>query len=275
MNINKFLLIACLTCVRFSTASAQTNVFPSTGNVGVGTISPAFSLDVNGSTRSARYMFLGTSGNSNLADAHYCIYQEAGAWVTPFPKLVINYHTGIKLSSYSMYGGIKFYTGYNGTATPTGLAFSVGDGDNNVRVSNSLFVTANVGIGTSSPGSYKLAVEGMIGARKVKVTQAAWADFVFKPDYQLPSLAEVEQYVKTHGHLQDIPNEKEVVSEGLDLGEMNKKLLQKIEELTLYLIDQGKQLKEQEKQMRVLESKNSELEKRMNQIVITKKEGNQ
>jgi hypothetical protein len=133
----------------------------------------------------------------------------------------------------------------------------------------------NVGIGTPNPGSYKLAVEGMIGARKVKVTQAAWADFVFKPDYQLPSLAEVEQYVKTYGHLQDIPSEKEIVSEGLDLGDMNKKLLQKIEELTLYLIDLGKQLKEQQKQMRVLESKNSELEKRMNQIVITKKEGNQ
>lgn len=113
----------------------------------------------------------------------------------------------------------------------------------------------NVGIGTPNPGSYKLAVEGTIGARKVKVTQSAWADFVFKPDYQLPSLAEVERYVRTHGHLQDIPSEKEVIGDGLDLGEMNKKLLQKIEELTLYLIDQQKINEQQSRRIEQLEKR--------------------
>lgn len=98
----------------------------------------------------------------------------------------------------------------------------------------------NVGIGTDNPGTYKLAVEGILGARKVKVTQASWADFVFHPDYQLPSLQELEIFVKQHRHLPDIPNEDEIKKEGLDLGEMNKKLLQKVEELTLHLINQQK-----------------------------------
>lgn len=243
MNIKRVLLITCFVMARFVPVSGQTNVFPGTGNVGIGTTSPGVLLEVNGETRSARYLFRGTSANSNLPHAHYSIYQEAGAWVGPFPKLVINYHTGIKLAGYNMYGGIKFYTGYDGTATPTGLAFSIGDGDNNVRVSNSLFVSANVGIGTTTPGTYKLAVEGTIGARKVKVTQSAWADFVFAPDYRLPSLQELDEYIKKHKHLPDIPTEAEVLEDGVDLGEMNKKLLQKVEELTLHIIDLNNRLK--------------------------------
>lgn len=96
--------------------------------------------------------------------------------------------------------------------------------------------TGNIGIGTTNTGSYKLAVEGTIGARKVKVTQAAWADFVFDPGYKLMPLNEVEEYIKGNQHLPGIPTTAEVVKDGVDLGETNKQLLQKIEELTLYLI---------------------------------------
>ncbi|AWO01985.1 hypothetical protein DLD77_09890 [Chitinophaga alhagiae] len=102
----------------------------------------------------------------------------------------------------------------------------------------------NVGIGTATPGSNKLAVEGTIGARKVKVTQNTWADFVLKPDYHLPSLCEVEQFIRQHQHLPNIPTEAEVEKDGLDIGEMNMRLLQKIEELTLYVIQQDKKLRE-------------------------------
>lgn len=101
----------------------------------------------------------------------------------------------------------------------------------------------NVGIGTTTPGSYKLAVEGTIGARKVKVTQQAnWADFVFEPEYELPSLQEVEAFVRKHKHLPDIPSAKEVAEEGVDLGEMNKLLLQKIEEQMLYIIELNRKI---------------------------------
>lgn len=86
----------------------------------------------------------------------------------------------------------------------------------------------NVGIGTSTP-VYKL-------------DQNSWADFVFEESYELPSLTFVERHIKEKGHLPGIPSASEVQEKGVDLGEMNVKLLQKTEELTLYLIDHREQL---------------------------------
>ncbi|MDF2192998.1 hypothetical protein [Paraflavitalea sp. CAU 1676] len=101
----------------------------------------------------------------------------------------------------------------------------------------------NVGIGTTIPGPFKLAVEGKIGAREIKVTTAAWADYVFASDYKLLSLRELEAYIKKNNHLPNIPSAKEVKeNEGIELGAMNVKLLEKIEELTLHLIEVNKRL---------------------------------
>ncbi|KAA1244076.1 hypothetical protein [Aquimarina sp. RZ0] len=104
-------------------------------------------------------------------------------------------------------------------------------------------VTGNVGIGTTNTGSHKLAVEGSIGSRQVVVQTGNWSDFVFEKEYQLPSLAEVENHIQEHGHLSEIPSEEEVIKNGIDLGEMDAKLLQKIEELTLYTIQQEKEIR--------------------------------
>lgn len=117
----------------------------------------------------------------------------------------------------------------------------------------------NVGIGTSNPGVYKLAIKGTIGAQKVKVTQEGWGDLVFKPEYKLPPLSELEAFIHANKHLPDVPTEKEVASEGLDLGEMNKKLLQKIEELTLYLIDENKKNKAQQEMIDALKTEMAQL----------------
>jgi hypothetical protein len=105
----------------------------------------------------------------------------------------------------------------------------------------SYFDGGNVGIGTNNPGTYKLAVEGKIGAREIVVTNLPWADFVFKPDYNLKPLNEVEQFIKTNNHLEGIPTEKEVKENGVALGEMQAKLLQKVEELTLYMVELNKE----------------------------------
>ncbi|MCR9254113.1 MAG: hypothetical protein NXI20_27120 [bacterium] len=114
--------------------------------------------------------------------------------------------------------------------------------------------SAGVGIGTISTGSHKLAVEGSIGAREVKVEANGWSDFVFLDDYELPSLKEVESYIEEEGHLPNIPKEEEILENGINLGEMDSKLLQKIEELTLYLIEQNKQLEVANAQIRKLTS---------------------
>lgn len=101
----------------------------------------------------------------------------------------------------------------------------------------------SMGIGTSNPGTSKLAVEGTIAARKVKVTQASpWPDYVFEHDYQLPPLQTVETFIKENKHLPGVPSATEITENGQDLGEMNTVLLEKIEELTLHMIRMEKEL---------------------------------
>jgi len=101
----------------------------------------------------------------------------------------------------------------------------------------------NVGIGTSSPGSFKLAVEGKIGARGIKVTsQFPFPDYVFDSDYRLRSLSSLEKYINENKHLPGVPSAEEVQKDGgVELGEMNVKLLEKVEELTLYVIQMKKE----------------------------------
>ena len=124
----------------------------------------------------------------------------------------------------------------------------------------------NVGIGTSNPTS-KLTVAGNINSREVKVSVDAGADFVFDKDYTLPSLQEVEKFVTKNKHLPEIASAKEMQKEGINLSEMNIKLLQKIEELTLYVIEQNKQfellsdkIEKQNQEFKILKTKIKKLE---------------
>ena len=109
-----------------------------------------------------------------------------------------------------------------------------------------LDASGNVGIGTANPQS-KLAVDGTVSTKEVVVTDVGWSDFVFEDDYALMPLEEVERYIDEHGHLPEIPTAAEIQANGAKLGEMQAKLLQKIEELTLYLIEQQQQIAELEK----------------------------
>ena len=98
-----------------------------------------------------------------------------------------------------------------------------------------------------------MAVFGKFEAKEVKVTTTPTADFVFAEDYNLPKLEDVEKHIKENKHLPEIASAKEMEKEGVNVGEFQIKLLQKIEELTLYSIEQNKNLKEQAERIKKLE----------------------
>jgi chitodextrinase len=135
-----------------------------------------------------------------------------------------------------------------------------------LTASQNIFVAnGNIGIGTINTQGYRLAVDGNIIAEEIKVELSQnWPDFVFTKSYGLPTLEEVEKHILQKGHLQNIPNAKEVELNGIKLGEMNAKLLQKIEELTLYTIQQEKKiikLEAENQKIQLLSDKLLELEK--------------
>lgn len=111
----------------------------------------------------------------------------------------------------------------------------------------------------------KLTVKGKIHAEEVRVDLQVPADYVFqkyytgksdlKSDYVMPTLAEVEKFTKENNHLPSVPSAQEIKDKGLQLGEMSNAMLQKIEELTLYIIEQNKEIKAQNKRIQALESK--------------------
>lgn len=108
--------------------------------------------------------------------------------------------------------------------------------------------------------------EGKITAKEVEVKANVWADYVFKKEYNLNSLEEVEKHIQEKGHLPNVPSADEVVKNGINLGEMDAKLLEKIEELTLYSIEQNKQIKSQSEKIEKLEKQSEELKQLKEQV---------
>lgn len=230
---------------RTSTVAPIRMTLANTG-LGIGTTTPTTSLNVEG----------GAIRHKNPTGYPYGI------------NIDVDFPAGWAREYSFSYGatGKLFAWGATGTGSTLNYGYIGGNSTADVVSATPWMVfkpNGNIGIGTTDPGSYKLAVAGTLAARRVKVTQEAWADFVFQPDYKLPSLSEVEKYIKKEQHLPEIPSAAEVQKEGLDLGEMNKKLLQKVEELTLYLIDQQKQLKGQQEQITLLQKQNEVLLKRV------------
>ncbi len=138
---------------------------------------------------------------------------------------------------------------------PSGYIFSVAG---NSYMSGKLAIgTSNTPNDFNTAGGYRLYVTGGILTEKVKVavaTSSNWADYVFNKDYKLRSLAEVETYVNKNKHLPGVPSADEVVKEGIDMATMDAKLLEKIEELTLYLIEMKKENETLKKRLESLEA---------------------
>ncbi len=157
------------------------------------------------------------------------------------------------IGSYSGGAGSIMFFGNGGTMDFLISSTSIGEGEDiewgipKMRI----YRNGNIGIGTTT-ADHKLDVNGVIRAKEIKV-ETNWSDFVFEDDYNLKSLDELEAYINKNKHLPDIPSESEVKEKGINLGEINAKLLQKIEELTLYVIEQNKEIKSLKKKIHNLQ----------------------
>ena len=120
--------------------------------------------------------------------------------------------------------------------------------------------SGNVGIGTTSP-QYLLSVKGTVGAQEFIVTNTGWSDYVFQPGYRLRPLREVAAYIQANHHLPDIPSETDVKEKGVSVGEIQAKLLAKIEELTLHMIQADERNDRLERQNQELRDRIARLEK--------------
>jgi len=216
--------------------SSSTYLTLKQGDLGIGTVAPRAALDV------ARFIPNGALGSvfgrlgegDNIGNGTYLGVQgfetQIGTYGGKSFSIIHSFYSEIN-SSINFYRGGGSIGGY--------LTFSTHTNLERMRITSS----GDVAIGTTDSKGYKLAVAGSMIAESVKVKlQGAWPDFVFAKNYQLPSLQETEQHILAKGHLPGIPSAAEVAKEGIELGEMNKKLLQKIEELTLYLIEMKKEI---------------------------------
>ncbi|WP_062057783.1 tail fiber protein [Sediminicola sp. YIK13] len=215
-------------------------------------------------------IFGGNYHNTNLGENHYFISSRDG----------IKIHQEIHGGSYSRYtlkiydngSSYDFVLKINGDWPSIYIRSRTINGGSNIleenpntdynntnktEITNSVVVNTissvdtygNVGIGTSIPDS-KLTVKGNIHAEEVKVDLSVpGPDYVFKEGYDLMSLFEIQNYIKSNGHLPNIPSAKDMEANGIELGVMNMKLLEKIEELTLYAIEQERRINTQNEEI--------------------------
>ncbi|MDR2836403.1 MAG: SlyX family protein [Bacteroidales bacterium] len=172
-------------------------------------------------------------------------YTNIGNGIYQNVRIVDDYSSRLEFTSSGSINLVTFGTGLAGSTLVT---------QGNIT----LKPNGTVGIGTTSTTfggtTYKLAVKGTIISDEITVVNTAgWADYVFDENYKLPKLFEIEQFIKANKHLPEVPSSCEVEETGVKLGEMNVLLLQKIEELTLYVIEQQKQLEKLQKKVELLE----------------------
>ena len=237
------------TNLTFGVASSEKMRIASSGNVGIGTTNLQAKFNVfqpiglGGTPQN--YSLLSTvsglAGTANIFQNNIWLVRNAAGnnWYTT------RLHDGISIDGSLQQPQVNTATWWErdpsqniqswGTAANTYLTINAG----------------NVGIGTTTiPSGFLMAVNGNVIATGVTVqVYSGWPDYVFKKNYHLPSLTEVKTYIDLNQRLPGIPSEKQINKDGINLGEMNKLLVKKVEELTLYMIEKDKEGKEQQEKL--------------------------
>lgn len=241
------------------------NTFPAIGDVGIGTSTPTEKLEVVGKIKAKEAfldhglpdgtIFLNSTDRWDRTQLFGAGTDNAGGSMMAFfdvPQSNIDANSFIwfhledrndaaRLRFTAQALGATNFRIYNKSQEDI---FQIYESNDNVQVKMpkiNTFLTIGTNSFNDNGDLYNLTVNGKMRAHAVKV-YTDWADFVFEDTYILPSLEEVEKHIKENGHLKDIPSAADVEDNGIELGEMNKLLLQKIEELTLYIIELNKEI---------------------------------
>ncbi|MCH7408712.1 hypothetical protein MM239_04850 [Belliella sp. DSM 111904] len=244
---------------------AQNNIYPTSGSVGIGTTAPISNsnysiLDIKGkSVTQGGYIQLSTSNNSG----------QIRIFCTNDRLLFDLQKEGMYFQHRNASGQQIYRLNQNGSATWNGNASSYTELNSNAS-GQYLRQYANNGTsqswlirGYSSGGVQAIFndggidVNGVVKAKEVKVTLSGWPDYVFSPGYDLMSLNATEEFILKNGHLPNVPSLNQVIQDGVSLGDMSRILLEKIEELTLYLIQKDKELEVMKLKIEVLENLNN------------------
>jgi hypothetical protein len=231
--------------------NVQTN-----GNIGFGTATPREKLEVEGNVQ--------VTGDDAYVQIHDRLTLQLtnsadNGWTRAFIGQNIRWNTTtskwrVDNTPYNDFSMLRFENNgdmgfYTGPVTTSGANYEMDDAGLHNSKRMNIDPAGNVGIGTDDTKGYRFAVNGSAIFTSVKVKQYSnWPDYVFQKSYTLQPLSEIEKFVQKYQHLPDVPSAAEVAKDGIDLGDNQAVLLKKIEELTLYII-------EQEKRIRLLEEK--------------------
>ncbi len=265
--MRKIVATVCLAAIA-GTLSAQTNSFPPSGNVGIGTANPEKKLEVVGAIKANDHLWvtnpLNTSASVQLGWQDNVARIRVGGngdgsfgginiqRVADFSLLRIlhngNAGFGVTAPTHKLHvaGNAK----WEGNASSYTEINSNSNGQYMIQYANNGTSRSWIIRGFSNNGVQAefnnggINVNGVIKTKEVNVTSSGWADHVFEPGYELMDLDRLEEFIRSKGHLPHIPTAAEVKETGVNLAEMNVKLLEKVEELTLYLINQRDEIRE-------------------------------
>lgn len=224
------------------------------GNVGIGTTNPRAYLDMANYIPNEQIgtVFGRLGEGDNVGSGTFLGVQGYATQGSDYGNVksfsIVHNFYGQTNNSINFYRGSGIIGGF--------MTFCTDNNNEKMRIA----INGNIGIGTTALDE-KLTVKGKIHTQEVRVDMSGplVPDYVFAEDYNLKSLEDVENYIKENKHLPEIPSAKEIETNGLMLAEMNMNLLKKVEELTLYMIEQQKKNSEQTTEIDALKKENQDI----------------